>query len=96
MLAHDYLIVDVDLKNSYDEFRLCKALYQFSWIKRVVKETKRGYHIYYPELPHSLELRVLFGDDLKRVEWDERNILLGSKCFINVAFKSTEVSTEVY
>jgi hypothetical protein len=86
-LAHNQLIIDID---GEDEMKLLKALYMFSWIKRRVVKTNRGYHIYL-DLPHSFELRALFGDDPKRLEVDESNAKRRSRCYINVAFKSTEL-----
>jgi len=85
-LAHGQLIIDLD---GEDEMKLLKALYMFSWVKRRVVQTNRGYHIYL-DLPHSFQLRALFGDDPKRIEIDETNTMRGSRCYINVAFKSTE------
>jgi len=86
-LAHPNLIIDID---GDAEMKLLKALYMFSWIKRKVVITERGYHIYI-NLPHSFGLRALFGDDPKRLAIDEENTRLNSNCYINVAFKSTEL-----
>jgi hypothetical protein len=86
-LAHNQLIIDID---GEDEMKLLKALYMFSWVRRRVVKTNRGYHIYL-DLPHSFQLRALFGDDPKRLEVDESNVKRGSRCYVNVAFKSTEL-----
>ena len=89
-LAHSNLIIDIDVKDYYDEFRLLKACYQFNWIPRKVVATRRGYHIHFPTLKHSIVLRTLLGDDPDRVNIDLDKMVSGCSLHANVCFKSTE------
>ena len=91
-LSNKALVVDVD---DLDSLEYCKAVYQFSWIPRVIKKTRRGgLHVYIP-VQHSFVLRIVFGDDYKRLQRDMEIASSTADMHINVAFKSTEVGDAV-
>jgi hypothetical protein len=74
-----------------DSLQYCKAVYQYSYIPRRIVKTRKGYHIYFPTLPPHFTLRVLFGDDERRLEYDYYLYIFKCPIHINVAFKSTEM-----
>lgn len=96
-LANTVLTVDVDLKeNTWEEkYRLCKAFYQYSYIRRKVYRTRHGYHVYIyidvTGMPFDslMMLRAVFGDDPRRLYWEER--LRKTVLHANVLFNSTEL-----
>jgi len=85
------LCIDIDYEDEDSSFRILKALYMFSWVKREVWETRHGLHIYL-DISYDrdlLPLRALLGDDLRRLEYDELYQSIGY--WINKCFTSSEV-----
>ena len=89
-LSHNELIIDVDVKSVWDEFRLLKAVHQFNWIPRKIFKTNHGYHIKFPTLKHSIILRTIFEDDPRRLNIDVDKMVSNSNLYANVCFRSTE------
>ena len=94
--SKDYTLIKKERKkketnNTWDiEYRLLKALYMYSFIPRIVKETQHGIHVYFPNIPHSLTLRAIYGDDEKRIMRDEWKIRNNLDLHVNILFNSTE------
>jgi len=45
----------------------------------VVYETRRGYHLVLPNVKTDLELRQIFGDDVMRIEFEEKRSKLHNR-----------------
>jgi len=87
------LCIDVDLDDDMTLSRclaFLRSLYEFNYIRREVRVTEHGMHIYvdipYPDdRDKATWLRLRYGDDPMRVEYD-----LG-RDVVNVCFTSTEL-----
>lgn len=89
-LANNCLCIDID--NVDDWYITCKALYQYSYIKRRVYRTKSGgLHVYFYDLKPTIPLRCIFGDDYRRINMDMLREMVKSKLCRNVLFKSSEI-----
>jgi len=93
------ICIDIDIvdkfSNKYlkeNELNLLKALYQLNFIRREICITRHGYHIYLDLSTDNdyanLVIRVLFGDDLNRIQRDYDRLRLNS--YINRCFTSSE------
>jgi len=93
------ICIDIDIVDKFNgnyvkenELNLVKALYQYNYIKRIICITRHGYHVYLdietdnPEA--NLVIRVLFGDDINRIQKDFDRLRLNS--YINRCFTSSE------
>jgi hypothetical protein len=93
------ICIDIDIVDKFsgkyvkeNELNLLKALYQYSYINRIICETRHGYHVYLdietdnPEA--NLLIRIHFGDDVNRIQKDYERIMLNS--YINRCFTSSE------
>lgn len=99
------ICIDIDIVNKFNgkyvkenELNLLKALYQYSYIKRVICETRHGYHVYLDVETDNpivnLIIRAEFGDDINRIQKDFNRIMLNS--YINRCFTSSEVMCYEY
>ena len=96
-MAWKCVTVDIDIEGGgrwETEYRLVKALYMLSYIPRRIVTTRHGIHVYFEnievtELRDLLKVRALFGDDERRIEFDER---LRERCLhLNVLFQTSEL-----
>jgi len=86
------LCIDIDLDEPIPLSKtldFLRSLYEFSWIKREVRITEHGLHVYI-EIPYpddrikAMYFRQRYGDDERRMEHDMFQSL------VNVCFTSTE------
>lgn len=93
------ICIDIDLdpsKRNRDRsiwYDMVRSLYQFSWIKRDVRKTKNGIHVYIdlPEpdtLDKYLVIKSVFGDDPRRVDLD---VMRWGFMNVDICFKNNEV-----
>ena len=96
-MAWKCVTVDIDIEEGSrweTEYRLVKALYMYSHIPRRIVTTRHGIHVYFEgielsDLRELLKVRALFGDDERRIEFDER---LRERCLhLNVLFQTSEI-----
>jgi hypothetical protein len=94
--------VDVDVdgdKMTYEQkvyawIRYCKAVYQYSFIPRMVLRTRHGFHVWFEGLDFGdfyqiLAFRSVFGDDPYRLMWDD--IKYHSGFWVNRCFRNSEL-----
>jgi len=95
-MAWKCVAVDIDIEEGgrwETEYRLVKAVYMLSYIPRRIVTTRHGIHVYFEgielsDLRELLKVRALFGDDERRIEFDER---LRERCLhLNVLFQTSE------
>lgn len=84
-----------ELEDWDTSYRLLKALYMYSFLKRLVKQSRHGYHIYLDIDIRALDcyritaIKTMFGDDIERIHLDDTRCVLGY--WVNVCFTSSEI-----
>lgn len=57
----------------------------------VVYETRRGYHLVLPGVKTDLELRMIYGDDVMRIEFEEKRSKLHNREPQDILFNQKRV-----
>lgn len=87
------LCIDIDDDVNTPTLAKLRLMYEYSFIKRVIKKTKHGYHIYIDiSIPNDKEelfyYYLRYGDDERRAVKD---LIRWGKMRVNVCFNSSEL-----